>query len=402
MINAGDLRKVQLTETENGYSIEEVNSVLNEAAITIEAYENENRELYHKLEVLAAKIEEYRAEEDSIKTALITAQKMADRIKKESTEEAEKLIADSNTKAETTVNEANEQADKIINEARNYSADLIKNKTDEADAIVGDAEKKANEAINSSKIVAQNILDQAKEISEDLVSKSREENEAYKLLNASLKKNAASFIENLKALYEGQLSALNSAKLDTSNYEEEQNISSIHDEVNSLVSEISEMEQAIPEKVSIEKPEYTPVPEDDADFKLVSTEPEDVEPENIDGVDSDIDVLDDGFEPEGAEDEPIEEPSSVIDEPADPMEAVEAFTRDEITPFDTSKRIIPEISEEPEMESSLFDEKLPFENYFNVKKDDAHLDKTQTISLIPPDDDDDDEPRFRGFFKKKK
>ena len=55
-------------------------------------------------------------------------------------------------------------------------------------------------------------------------------------------------------------------------------------------------------------------------------------------------------------------------------------------------------------EKSLFDEKLPFENYFNVKTEDAHLDKTKTISLIPPDDDedDDDEPKFKGFFKKKK
>ena len=46
---------------------------------------------------------------------------------------------------------------------------------------------------------------------------------------------------------------------------------------------------------------------------------------------------------------------------------------------------------------------LGFENYFNVNTKDAHFDKTQTISLIPPEDDeDDDEPKFKGFFKKKK
>ena len=90
------------------------------------------------------------------------------------------------------------------------------------------------------------------------------------------------------------------------------------------------------------------------------------------------------------------------------MDAVEAFSKDEITPIDTSKAFVPEIEEEPEMEESLFDkdedEKLPFESYFNVNKEDAHFDKTQTISLVPPEDGDEDdgEPKFKGIFKKKK
>ena len=57
-------------------------------------------------------------------------------------------------------------------------------------------------------------------------------------------------------------------------------------------------------------------------------------------------------------------------------------------------------------DESLFDEgdQLPFENYFNINREDVHNDKSQTISLIPPEDDEDedDEPKFKGFFKKKK
>ena len=55
-------------------------------------------------------------------------------------------------------------------------------------------------------------------------------------------------------------------------------------------------------------------------------------------------------------------------------------------------------------QESLFDDddQLPFESYFNVKREDVHNDKSQTISLIPPEDDEDDEPKFKGFFKKKK
>ena len=87
------------------------------------------------------------------------------------------------------------------------------------------------------------------------------------------------------------------------------------------------------------------------------------------------------------------------------MAAVEAFSQNEITPIDTSRRIVPEIDEEPQMEKSLFDdeEQNSFEQYFNVNKQDAHFDKTQQISLVPPEDDDEEEETgFKGFFKKKR
>ena len=230
MISANELRNVSLTKAENGYSVEEVNATINAAADTIDAYVNENKELYRKLEFLASKIEEYRAEEDSIKSALITAQKMADKITKESNEKANALISDSKANAEKTVGDAKEQADKLINDARSYAASIVKEKKEEANALTADAEKKANDAINSSKIVAQNILDQAKEISDDLIAKSKEEKEAYEALTASLKGNAQEFIANVSALYIRQLEDLKNAKLDTDKKDETQ-VNSIQEEV---------------------------------------------------------------------------------------------------------------------------------------------------------------------------
>ena len=88
------------------------------------------------------------------------------------------------------------------------------------------------------------------------------------------------------------------------------------------------------------------------------------------------------------------------------MEAVEAFSQNEITPLKSNSAMIPEIDEEADMEEgTLFDneQELPFEQYFNVNQKDVHNDKSQTISLVPPEDDDEDEqPKFKGFFKKKK
>lgn len=423
MISANDLRNTKLSPEQNGYSIDEVNAILNEAAETIEGYINENKELYRKMEILAKKIEEYREEENSIKTALITAQKMADKIQKESTETASLLVSKSEESAKKTLSEAGEKADKIVNEAREYASALLKEKTQEADSIVESAEKKANEAINSSKIVVQNILDQAKEISEDLIAKSKEEAQAYSILTESLKHNAKVFIDNLKTLYSEQFNALNNAELEpTYETKKQEEVDAIHNEVSSLVSEIDEIVNAIPKEVAVEEESVNDESENGKEERITEEEAteenaaeEVAEEENV--IDDEIEIIDDDDENEDENEEPSEEMADgkfTITEDSeaaeDPMKAVEAFSQNEITPIDASN-VIPEIDEEPVMEEapdnkSLFEEdssRLPFETYFNVSKDDAHLDRSQTISLIPPDEEDeDDAPKFRGFFKKKK
>ena len=374
MISANDLREVKFQHEDDGFNIAEVESVIEQASDTIEAYANENKELYRKLEALASKIEEYRRDEDSIKSALITAQKMSDTIEADAKEKAEKLIVDSEAKSAETVSKANEQAEQTISEARNYATGLIKNKTDEANGIIAAAEKKANDAINSSKIVAQDILDQAKAISDDLIATSKEEKEAYELLNAALKKDAAEFITGLKELYTSQLNALNGAKIDMTQTADKTEVEDIENHVSSLLNEIDEMEDAIPGEITLEAVEVPEVEEEPA------------------------------FEPEKEEND-VEQLTLTEDGPEDAKAAVEAFSNDEITPVDSSQHIIPEITEEPEMEDVSSDDEQPFESYFNLKKEDAHLDKTQTISLVPPDDYDDgedDEPRHKAFFKKKK
>ena len=418
MISAKDLKNVDLAVANSGYVTKDVDKLLNEAANTIEAYQRENKELYHKLEVLASKIEEYRSEEDAIKTALVTAQKMADKIKKESKDAAALLIESSEAEAKQKMDTANTEAEAIVRKARDYSANLINNKTNEANEIISTAQAKANEAINSSKVVAQDILDQAKAISTDLISKSKAEKEAYEILISTIKNDAKSFVENLKKLYSDQLDVLNSSKLDTSSADAdsaEKNVEDVHGDVSSLVDEVKEFSSAIPEEINI--PEIPHKEFDDSDVKVekpvfnTPADAEEVEEPQQEELENNIDEVVNNI----VENQPTEPPVITTDdeefeededEPLDPMEAVEAFSQNEITPIE--KSAVPEISEEADMENdeSLFDEgdQLPFENYFNINREDVHNDKSQTISLIPPEDDEDedDEPKFKGFFKKKK
>ena len=410
MISARDLRTADL-------SVKDANALLNEAADTIEAYQHENKELYHKLEVLAAKIEEYRSEEDAIKTALVTAQKMADKIKKDSSEAAALLIESSEAEAKEKMDSANTEAEAIVKKARDYSANLINNKTNEANEIITTAQSKANEAISSSKIVAKDILDQAKAISDDLISKSKAEKEAYEILISTIKNDAKAFVESLKKLYGEQLDILNSSRLDTTSSENEtatKNVEDVHSDISSLIDEVDELSSAIPEEITI--PEIPHKEFDDSDVKVEAPAFEQKDEAQEDDVEFDFEEIEEIEDVDDADDiddfaeitqEPVQEPV-IIDEDEelpDPMEAVEAFSQNQITPID-SGNTIPEINDDPEMDEqeSLFDndDQLPFESYFNVKREDVHNDKSQTISLIPPEDDEDDEPKFKGFFKKKK
>lgn len=427
MISSKELRQKDLEITQNGYNIAEVDALMAESAATIDAYEKQSGDLYHKLEVLAGKIEEYRQEEDAIKTALVTAQKMADKITKESNETASLLISKSEETAKDTVANAKAESDKIISSAREYSTNLIAEKTQQAEEITNKAQDKANEVIASAKVVAQDILDQAKQISDDLIAKSKAEKEAYEILSNTIKNDAKEFIEKVKSLYNNELDALNSAKLDKENADtdaEEKSIADIDSEVSGLVDEIEEFTSSIPQPISSEESDddtedaeaeeaedfQEVVAADDAEDSEEETEYEreednkepafdlnEIEYEEITDDDDEDDITEDDEKPVIEED----------DEPADPMEAVEAFSQNQITPI-KSDSPIPEISEDADMEDDddLFDNsgELPFEAYFNVNQQDVHNDKSQTISLIPPEGDDDDEPqpKFKGIFKKKK
>ena len=426
MISSKELRQKDLEITQNGYNIAEVDALMAESAATIDAYEKQSGDLYHKLEVLAGKIEEYRQEEDAIKTALVTAQKMADKITKESNETASLLISKSEETAKDTVANAKAESDKIISSAREYSTNLIAEKTQQAEEITNKAQDKANEVIASAKVVAQDILDQAKQISDDLIAKSKAEKEAYEILSNTIKNDAKEFIEKVKSLYNNELDALNSAKLDKENdntESEEKSIAEIDSEVSGLVDEIEEFTSSIPQPISSEESDddtedaeaeeaealQEVVAADDAEDSEEEIEYEREEDNKEPAFDlNEIEyeeITDDDDEDDITEDD--EKPVIEEDEPADPMEAVEAFSQNQITPI-KSDSPIPEISEDADMEDDddLFDNsgELPFEAYFNVNQQDVHNDKSQTISLIPPEGDEDDEPqpKFKGIFKKKK
>ena len=103
MLTISEIKSKKFEKSAFGYKVEDVENFLNDIIDTITAIENEKAETEKKLVVLASKIEEYRNEEDSLRQALLGAQKLGDSILKEAKNRAEIIMRDATIKSENIV-----------------------------------------------------------------------------------------------------------------------------------------------------------------------------------------------------------------------------------------------------------------------------------------------------------
>lgn len=99
MYTPQEIRSIEFTKTLGGYKTTEVDDFIDGCADTVEALLKEKNELAKKLEVLADKLVEYRNDEDSIRTALLSAQRLGDTVVREANHKAGLILDDANIKA---------------------------------------------------------------------------------------------------------------------------------------------------------------------------------------------------------------------------------------------------------------------------------------------------------------
>lgn len=110
MLTLNEIRNVNFRKANfGGYRAEDVEAFIDEVQLSYDTLLRENAELVKKLEVLAAKLEEYQNEEDSIRNALMNAQKVGDASLRDAKHKAEIILKDATIKAEKIV--ANAQAE---------------------------------------------------------------------------------------------------------------------------------------------------------------------------------------------------------------------------------------------------------------------------------------------------
>ncbi len=349
--------KVFPTTGRGSYRSEDVDMFMNEVAASYEQMFKENGDLVRKISILAKKVEEYRADEESLKMALLNAQKLADKIVAEAKETAANEVA--SVKGETDKLRADAVADAqaLETNAKNESESMIANAQAEADRILADANREANEILGNinrkvthESLVYEMIQKEASEFKSKLIAMYREH---------------ITLINDLPEIVDEQLDAEEAVK------DEETVEAPVEPTFEEVIVEDSE--EAVEESEEIaEENDDVAIVEDAESFVVVDEEPE---------ADEEI-VVDDIVADEDVEDyEPISDEVFKNFEPAENDK--EVYAEKKSFKIDLSKIDFADDDDYiPVPTNSLFE---------NV----GELDETDD------DSNDDSHMSFKGFFKKK-
>ena len=121
MLTPAQLKQLDLQKDENGfYTTEEVDSLLSQITNDYGEIFSENGNLIRKLSILAAKLDEYRKDENVLRDVLLNAQKSADLIVATAQGRADEILADANDRVDDVI----ARGDGVI-EAANMKATMI-------------------------------------------------------------------------------------------------------------------------------------------------------------------------------------------------------------------------------------------------------------------------------------
>ena len=90
-----------------GYRAEDVDAFIEDVIASFEQLKKEKTNLVHKIDRLATRLEEYRADEETVRNALLTSQKMSDACIKEAKDKAARILRDAEEKAQALSMDAN-------------------------------------------------------------------------------------------------------------------------------------------------------------------------------------------------------------------------------------------------------------------------------------------------------
>ena len=112
MITAQDIREKTFDKAKfGGYDMASVDDFLEDLAEEVTASQKENAVLKSKMKILVDKIEEYRANEEALNMAVLSAQKLAVQIESEARARANAMLAEADRQVNAKIGSIAEQAD---------------------------------------------------------------------------------------------------------------------------------------------------------------------------------------------------------------------------------------------------------------------------------------------------
>lgn len=107
MLTLDEIRDISFRRAgKNGYNAADVDEFIDEVTATVEQLIAEKNDCLRKMDILAGKIEQYREDEETVRNALLTSQKLADTTMKEAQSKAEYIVRAAEKKSRAILTEA--------------------------------------------------------------------------------------------------------------------------------------------------------------------------------------------------------------------------------------------------------------------------------------------------------
>ena len=107
MLTIDEIREISFRRAgKNGYNAADVDDFIDDVTDTVEQLIAEKNDCLRKMDILAGKIEQYREDEETVRNALLTSQKLSDAKIREAQDRADYLIKSAERKSRAILTEA--------------------------------------------------------------------------------------------------------------------------------------------------------------------------------------------------------------------------------------------------------------------------------------------------------
>ncbi len=187
MLNPDAIQKKEFEQSVlGGYRRDEVDAFLDEIEVDYRKLYVENTELVEKLKVCLAKIEDYKKDEEFLKTAIINAQRLN----------------------ETTLKEIEMREKEVEISAKEKAAEIISAAEKEAEEIVKKAEEETADAVRTAQEKCKNEISAERKIADDTIAKIRAEVDFEQNKLDVLRGQVAEFKNTIIELYKAHLTSI--------------------------------------------------------------------------------------------------------------------------------------------------------------------------------------------------
>lgn len=135
----------------NAYKADSVDRFFEEVSASFEQMFRENGEMYKKISLLAERLEEYRNDEDNIRNALLTAQRMSEQIQREAREKADTLVSEAKARAVAENARVDAETNEMMAQATYQAQAIVAEAQKQAEKIIYDATHESKEAAISAR-----------------------------------------------------------------------------------------------------------------------------------------------------------------------------------------------------------------------------------------------------------